>query len=119
MRVEDLQPEEILRGARLPQQAELQVRFDVTVPYDPYFGKAHRARFGIPYTGQVEMPNLEVNYSWDQDNDGRWDYKMSVSANYAIDEVVEFPDFAVKSVPYDQIIPWVKNRTWDGDAGVR
>jgi hypothetical protein len=85
---------------------ELQVRFDVAVPNDPYF----------PYSsnvGKADTPNLEVNYSWDQDNDNRWDYKMNLSGNYPVDDVVNFPDFAIKSIPYNEIVPWVKNRTWD------
>lgn len=83
--------------------AELQVRFDVAVPYDPYF----------PYTGGVKTPNVEVNVSWDQDNDNRWDYKMNLAANDPIEEIVTFPDFAVKSVPYEEIVPWVLDHTWD------
>ena len=85
---------------------ELQVRFDYAVANDPYFPSYF-------YAGTIETPNLEVCYSWDQDNDNRWDYKMELGANYPIDEVVAFPDFAVKSVPYEQIVPWVKDRTWD------
>lgn len=84
---------------------ELQIRFAVAVPYDPYFP--------YPYQGEIETPNLEVNYSWDQDNDNRWDYKMNLSANYPIDELTDYPDFALKSVPYDEIIPWTKQHTWD------
>lgn len=85
---------------------ELQVRFNVAVSRDPYFP-------GYQYAGAIGTPNLEVNYSWDQDNDNRWDYKFNLGANYGINEVVEFPDFAIKSVPYDEIVPWVMGRTWD------
>lgn len=85
---------------------ELQVRFQVAVPYDPYFPT-------YPYQGTVDTPNVEVNYSWDQDNDNRWDYKMNLGANSAIDEVVNFPDFAIKTMPYDEILPWVRNQSWD------
>jgi hypothetical protein len=49
----------------------------------------------------------------DQNNDGRWDYKMDLSGNYPIDEIIYFPDFAIKSVPYAEIIPWVRNKIWD------
>lgn len=86
---------------------ELQVRFDVAVPHDPYFP------FQFQYKGKVGTPNLEVDYSWDQDNDNRWDYKIALTSNSSIDEVINFPDFAIKSIPYDHIIPWVKNHTWD------
>ena len=82
---------------------ELQVRFDVAVSYNPYF----------PFAGGIETPNLEVNYSWDQDNDNRWDYKMNLGSNRPIEDVVLFPDFAIKMVPYEEIIPWVKDHTWD------
>jgi len=85
--------------------AELQIRFDVRVPNDPYFPE--------PYAGYVETPNLEVNVSWDQDNNSLWDYQLSLGSNQAIEEVVDFPDFSITSVPYDQVIPWVWGRTWD------
>ena len=85
---------------------ELQVRFDVKVPYDPYFP-------AYPYNGKVATPNLEVNISWDQNNDNRWDYKMNLISNKPVDQVVQFPDFAIKSIPYENIIPWVRNGVWD------
>lgn len=85
---------------------ELQVRFQVAVPFDPSFPS-------YPNTGRVETPNIETCYSWDQDNDGQWDYRIDLGANYPVTEVVKFPDFGIKSVPYDEIIPWVRDRTWD------
>ena len=85
---------------------ELQLRFSQAIANDPYFPE-------FPYTGLVGTPNLEVCYSWDQDNDNRWDYKIDLGGNVPIEEVVEFPDFSVKSVPYEQLVPWVRNRTWD------
>lgn len=85
---------------------ELAVRFDVIVPYDPIFG-------GPPYAGKIATPSVEVNYVWDQNNDRRVDYKMNLAANSPIEEVVTFPDFAVKSIPYDEIVPWVRDKTWD------
>ena len=85
---------------------ELQVRFQEAIANDPYFPS-------YPKQGSVKTPNVEVNYSWDQNNDNRWDYKINLNANYSIDEVVDFPDFAVKSVPYEELIPWVRNRSWD------
>ena len=84
-------------------QPELQVRFEVEVPGSPY----------LLYPLKVETPNIEVDYSWDQDNDGRWDYKMSLSANDAITEITKFPDFSIKSVPYKEIVPWVLAHIWD------
>lgn len=87
-------------------RAELAVRFDVIIPFDPIFG-------GPAYAGKIATPSVEVNYTWDQNNDGRVDYKMNLAANHPIEQVVEFPDFAVKSVPYDEIVPWVRGNTWD------
>lgn len=87
-------------------RGELAVRFDVIVPFDPIFG-------GPAYAGKIATPSVEVNYTWDQNNDNRMDYKMNLAANYPVEEVVEFPDFAVKSIPYDEIVPWVRDKTWD------
>lgn len=84
---------------------ELQYRFNVKTPYDPYF----------PFErwGTVATPNLEVHVSWDQNNVNAWEYKISLSSNDDIDTVVEFPDFAIASVPYDEVVSWVRDRTWD------
>ncbi|MDD1778627.1 MAG: hypothetical protein LUQ65_10710, partial [Candidatus Helarchaeota archaeon] len=82
---------------------ELQVRFQAAVPNDPYFPS-------YPYQGSVKTPNVEVDYTWDANNDNLWDYKFNMGANYAINEVVEFPDFSINSVPYEEIIPWVRNK---------
>jgi len=85
---------------------ELNVRFDVTAASPPsvshFFERLSK-----------KQPRVEINYSWDQDNDNRWDYKINLIANYPIDEVITFPDFAVKTVPYNEVIPWVRGHTWD------
>lgn len=84
---------------------ELQYRFNVKVPHDPYFPAGR--------WGTVATPNLEVHISWDQNNLNAWQYKLSLASNDAIDTRIQFPDFAIVSVPHDRVISWVDNRTWD------
>lgn len=85
---------------------ELQVRFNVAVPNDPYFPDK-------PYTGKVQTPNIEVNYSWDQNNDDLWDYKINLSTNYLITDVLSYPDFGIQTLSYNEIIPFISNKKWD------
>jgi hypothetical protein len=58
--------------------------------------------------------NLEVEYNWDQNNDDKWDYVEIVAGRKTIDQQIDFPDFSVQTVPYEQLPDWVRGQTWDG-----
>jgi len=45
-------------------------------------------------------------YTWDQDNDGYWDYKLGLAGANDMDWVVHFPDFDIVTIPYGDL-PWV------------
>lgn len=68
-------------------------------------------------------PIVQADMSWDQNNDGRWDYKVDLAGKYLIDSTVSFHDFAIKMVPYELVPWWVTDRMWDaalfvaGEAG--
>lgn len=41
-----------------------------------------------------------------------WDYKVSVAGEYAMDEIVQFPELGLRMIPFDQLPTWVTTRTW-------
>jgi hypothetical protein len=65
------------------------------------------------YQGRLSQPVNLIRYSWDQDNDDSWDYKLGLIGNYEIDSVVSFPEFQVRTVPYEEVPNWVVERPWD------
>ena len=61
-----------------------------------------------------------VRYTWDQDNDGYWDYKLGLLGNNIVETVVPFSDFGVVSIPYD-VLPQTltEGMRWDGATFVQ
>lgn len=57
-------------------------------------------------------PVAQVDWSWDADHDGVWDYKLDLLGFHAIEEVVRFPEFAIRSLPFDGALGWVAEREW-------
>lgn len=85
---------------------ELFVRFEVFDKNDPLV----LYRFG----GQLApVPLTHVEYTWDSNNDGRWNYELGLGARFPITTVVQYADFGVRSVPYEQIPSWVNGQQWD------
>jgi hypothetical protein len=80
---------------------ELFVRFEVFASHDRFF-----------LDGTYPAPMTQVEYAWDQDNDGRWDYQLSLGGANPITSTVDFPDFSIRTVPYAQIPAWVTGRPW-------
>lgn len=85
---------------------ELMVRFEVFAAGDSAFSQE------VARLGGLTRPLVQVDYSWDQNNDGRWDYEISIVGFHPVTSVVAFPDFAVQTVPYDEIPDWVTGRDW-------
>ncbi len=85
---------------------ELMVRFEVFAAGDISFSP-ELARFGGP-----PRPFVQADDSWDQNNDGRWDYEVSLAGFHPVTDVVAFPDFAVQTVPYERVPDWVMEREW-------
>ncbi len=81
---------------------ELQVRVAYFEPNDPM----------ISWRG-IRVPFETIRYSWDQDNDQTWDYKVNLTGQHAQDTVVRFPEFSVHTIPYDELPYWVTQHTWD------
>ncbi len=99
---------------------ELQIRSEYFGAYDGDYA------FDAPYVPEERLlfwgryPNAinNIRYSWDQDNNRSWDYKVDLIGSYQINETVEFPDFTVQTIPYDEFPYWVTERTWDVAAFV-
>ncbi|MBC7232573.1 MAG: hypothetical protein H5T68_04975 [Chloroflexi bacterium] len=61
-----------------------------------------------------------VRYTWDQDNDGYWEYKLGLIGKNRVDTVVTFPDFGLVSIPYPQLPYALTDRMqWDGATFVQ
>ncbi len=45
---------------------------------------------------------LQVEYTWDQNNDDKWDYEVSVAGKRPITETVDLPDLSFRTVPYER-----------------
>ena len=85
---------------------ELMVRFEVFTAGDTSFSPE------VARLGDLTRPLVQVDYSWDQNNDGRWDYEVSMAGFHPITDVVPFPDFAIQMVPYERVPGWVMERDW-------
>jgi hypothetical protein len=63
--------------------------------------------------GLLPHPIENIRYSWDQDNDGAWDFSVNLIGRHPISKVVTFPEFAVQTVPYDEFANWIIEHEWD------
>ena len=86
--------------------AELMVRFEVFAAGDSALSQE------VAQQGGFTRPIVQVDYSWDQNNDGRWDYEVSMAGFHPVTDEVAFGDFAVRTVPYERIPDWVMGRDW-------
>ncbi len=62
---------------------------------------------------QFRQPMQMIRFSWDQDNNQSLDYKLGLYGRHEIIQLVTFPDFAVRTVPYPEYPDWVIGRNWD------
>ena len=85
---------------------ELMVRFEVFAAGDSSFSPE------VARSGGLSRPFVQADYSWDQNNDGRWDYEVSVAGFHPVTDAVAFPDFAVRTVPYERVPDWVLEQEW-------
>jgi hypothetical protein len=83
------------------RQPELAVRLGYYWANDPAF-----------IDGRFNDPLNFVRYSWDQDNDGYWDYKLGLLGQNEVTSTVALDDLALQVVPYGQLPGWVVDRQW-------
>jgi hypothetical protein len=79
--------------------AELVIRHVYTPPGKAWYVVGNIATFSPDpqHTSQI------VRYSWDQDNDGIWDYKLGLIGRNLLQEVAAFPDFGLVTIPYQHL----------------
>jgi hypothetical protein len=54
-------------------------------------------------------------YSWDQDNDSFWDYKLGLMGANDMAWIEQFPDFDIVTIPYRKL-PWIVTDEMKWDA---
>ncbi len=64
--------------------------------------------------GLSQLALDDIRYSWNQDNspDLVWDYKVGLAGNHVVDSIVQFEDFGITTIPYEQLPTWVTERDW-------
>lgn len=83
------------------RSSELAIRFEYYPSNDPMF-----------LFGDFPRPINNIRYSWDQDNDGFWDYKLGLLGNYAVDSIVKLDDLQMRMMPYDTLPEWITSHSW-------
>jgi hypothetical protein len=64
--------------------------------------------------GKEAVPWQSISYDWNLFNPEtlRWDFKVGLGGNHTIDSVVRFRDFAVRTVPFEELPRWITERDW-------
>ena len=76
-------------------------------------------RFGVlaPFANETDQKNStplnDIQYVWDQYHTQQWDYQVGLAGRQTIDEVIQFPEFSIHTVPYAKLPEWVTSQTWD------
>ena len=83
------------------RQAELALRVVYYPPDDEGFSG-----------GALTYPTNMLRYSWDQDNDGFWDYKLGMIGTHLISSTVELPELAMTALSYDEAPRWAIKQPW-------
>jgi hypothetical protein len=81
---------------------ELAIRNEYFDPRDPNF-----------LQGYSSSPVETIRYTWDQNNDGYWDYKIDLLGRHPLTEVIKLPTGKIRSVPYHELPNWVMQNSWD------
>lgn len=83
---------------------ELQIRHDYTVLNDNILGY-----------NQVAFPlrTQNIRYSWDQDNNGSWDFKVDLVGRYPITNTVSLSETTFLAPDYNYLPEWVISKPWD------
>ena len=87
---------------------ELSVRLEHALPHDLslyWFAKANLTNI---------TPLQRIRYSWDQDNNRSWDYKLGLVGRYAVSGTIRVDDLLLLTVPPALLPKWVNEHTWDG-----
>lgn len=65
--------------------------------------------------GASPLPVINIRYSWDQDNDDRWDFKLGLAAHHEVEDTVTLRKSGVqiRLLSYDGLPTWIAANSWD------
>lgn len=81
---------------------DLAIRQEFYGPSDPFFNSGR-------YDGATQL----IRYSWDQDHDHTWDFKLDLIGRNPITTTVRLGALTVATVPYQEFPRWVVDNRWD------
>jgi hypothetical protein len=82
---------------------ELAVRFEQYLERDMF-----------PFRRTNREPVQIIRYSWDQDNNTTWNYKLGLIGRNIVDQTAKVGNLTLQMIPHDDIPVWVTNQQWDG-----
>jgi hypothetical protein len=83
---------------------ELQVRMRA-------YSKGARGGLGL-YPNRLPFDLSFSRYSWDQTNNGRWDYKIGVIGTNGYADVQQVGDYRLRMPEYETLPMWVNDHEW-------
>lgn len=91
-----------------------QAYYDLAQDNDTFPELHIRHRF-FAFEGDSGPGANEIRWSWNQFNtdDLIFDFKLGLAGRHAITTEVDFPDFAYRAVPYEQLPQWIVDHDWD------
>src|SRR5262249_12331485 len=81
---------------------DLSIRQEFLGPNDTFFNR-----------GRFDLPIQNIRYSWDQNHDHSWDYRLTLMGRNQLDTPTMVGPFSVETVPYDTYARWVADKNWD------
>jgi hypothetical protein len=76
-----------------------------------HFGQGSR-RGIVEWPTRSPTPVTEIRYAWDQNNDGRWDYKLGGVDTEPYRNVTEMGPYEFYSPGYEALPTWLRSRQW-------
>ncbi len=68
----------------------------------------------FPFRRKNPEPVQVIRYSWDQDNDTTWDYKLGLIGRHPVNDTVVIDDLTLQLIPPSLLPGWIINNSWDG-----
>lgn len=62
---------------------------------------------------KFRYPFNHIRYSWDEDNDGFWDYKFGLFGRHKVTSIVHLPDLDLRMQDYHNLPQWVVGSDWE------
>ena len=81
---------------------DLAIRHEYFPPGNPFFD-----------AGRSRISNQLIRYSWDQDHDHRWDFKLDLLGRHLVTSSVRIGSANLATVPYAAFPGWVAEHAWD------